>query len=338
MPKSSIKNPQRAVATTRRPTPRRARTPAPGSHPRPVRTLRAPMTVSSRIEPYFSQSVSSGVTTIRGRDLVIPELTTVGNASVLGRIPFSPRLWYGTRISVLASTFASHRPKRVVIHYQAGIGTTAVGSIFYGTFAADTAIPAIGNSLTQSLVASSGGSTPVWSPCSFNVPLVGLQRPWYECEGITEDSIPFITYIATANVPSGSMIGAIWVEYEWEFCRPLVGSTFLASNLQTYYDLVPRKMSTVAASDVVTFVADAHFPVGQALMVSPCGKIANYIYANPGSPNIGDWINAGVDFLAETLSATTLHLLDDNGDALSNSVTTAENWAFLARAVLGTLL
>lgn len=308
---------------------------APGMH-----SVAAPAVVSSVFTPYFNQSVRDGITVVRGRDLVITELICYQYASAIGRVPMNPALWLGTRLAVVAGTFMSHRPKRVIIHYQPASGTSVSGNIYFGTFTADTGFYGGAIARAQSLISSGGGSTPIWSPISADVSLVGLQQPWYDTEGIESDSIPLVTYFSSANAPLNQTAGSVWVEYEWEFSRPYVGRTTLTGT-GCFYDLIPRLFSTTVDSTDFTFAGDtSRYPVGSQLMVTPSTNISIPLKDAGGFSVVGDLINTGLDWVGmiSTLGSQHVALLDDAGTGVKAGATSANAWMFLARAIAASLL
>jgi hypothetical protein len=234
----------------------------------------------------------------------------------------------------------SHRPKRIIVHYQPSSGTSVNGNIYFGTFTPDTGFYGGAIARAQSLISSGGGSTPIWSPISADVSLVGLQQPWYDTEGIENDSIPLVTYFASANAPANQSAGSVWIEYEWEFSRPYVGRTSLTGT-SSAYDLIPRLFSTTVDSTDFTFAGDtSRYPVGSQLMVTPSTNISIPLKDGGGFSVIGDLINTGLDWLGEipVLGSQHVMLLDDSTNAVKAGLTSTNAWMFLARAVAASLL
>lgn len=300
-----------------------------------MQTVSLPATISSTFRPYFNQSVRSGVTVVSGRDLVVTEVINRAGASAVARIPLNPRIWSGTRLSVLGGTFMSHKPQKVILHYQPSVGSSTNGNIYWGSFTPDTAFNGANIARTQSLVSTGGGSTPIWCPLSAEVSLTGLQKPWYDSEGTDADSVPLVLYFAVGNVAADAVCGSIWIEYVWEFSRPYVGISSVA-DIQTYYDMIPRSMGLTNASANVTFTSDPNYIAGTDLTVTTGNVLSVPIYEGSVIARSGNWINAGLDYTAKVTSDAILSMLNDAGVALVHGATTTV-WGFFSRAILAAL-
>jgi len=229
----------------------------------------------------------------------------------------------------------SHKPQKVILHYQPSVGSSTNGNIYWGSFTPDTAFNGANIARTQSLVSTGGGSTPIWCPLSAEVSLAGLQKPWYDSEGTDTDSVPLVLYFAVGNVAADAVCGSIWIEYVWEFSRPYVGISSVA-DIQTYYDMLPRSLGLTNASTNVTFTSDPNYVAGADLTVTTGNVLSVPIYEGSVIARSGNWINAGLDYTAKVTSDAILSMLNDAGVALVHGATTTV-WGFFSRAILAAL-
>lgn len=108
------------------------------------RTNAIPAAYATSIKPYVSWTSNANVCRVSGTEVITPKLyqiSTAGAGSDLvfanqttTIVPASPKLWDGTRVRALATTYMSYRPISLALEWVPAVGTSTNGQVVIGLF------------------------------------------------------------------------------------------------------------------------------------------------------------------------------------------------------------
>lgn len=206
-------------------------------------------------------------------NLVVNEVFPIETSDVNGFswvLPICPTKWINTRASVLAGTYSSHRPIRVRVTWMPAVGTTATGSVSFGTvFDGARVSYSNANDLHTLLPATPGGFlTSAWCPKSTFIPLGRNLRantfPMYE---VSDDDIPFWLLV---HLDNASIKGVIKISAEFSLHNPINNIATPAAGGSVLLTVTNADNSTSA-----TFNSSQSFSVGDMLSFAPWKNIVN---------------------------------------------------------------
>lgn len=185
-------------------------------------------------------------------------------------LPICPTKWINTRASVLAGTYSSHRPIRIRVTWMPAVGTTATGSVSFGTvFDGARVSYNTANDLHTLLPATPGGFlTSAWCPKSTFIPLGKNLRantfPMYE---VSDDDIPLwlLLHLDNANIK-----GVIKISAEFSLHNPINNIATPAAAGSVTLTATNADNSTSA-----TFTSNQSYSVGDMLSFAPWKNVLN---------------------------------------------------------------
>lgn len=188
--------------------------------------------VRTRIPAAFGTSYSAFANTTGSGPvtrLVCQELFPVtGQKNGPYILPVCPTKWAGTRTSMLAGTYTSHRPLELTITWSPAVGTSQPGNVAIGTVFDGARISLSGEFASDSIVlASTNGGlvTTVWKESTTRVDLKKNLRantfPLYE---VSDDDIP-LWIVVSESTKSSDLVGHLIVRAKFTLRNPALNRT-----------------------------------------------------------------------------------------------------------------